>query len=152
MAVLLLCVGYFAAHGDQGTDEAQILSMIERTRQAVQDKNLSDAMSHVSADYRDGMGINYDRLRMVGVEAFRSASEINLKVYSPKVKLHGENADVDTQVSITVGGPGGINLYPARAVTLKLRKEPTRRFMFFHVQEWKIISTDGLPMPADAGA
>ena len=151
LVVILIVTGYFVTHRDQGTDEAQIVATIDRGQEAIREKNLSKAMSCISSNYKDENGYNYDRIRLFGVEIFRSEADYNIKVTTPQIKVNGNDAVAVAKVGVTVGGGGGSSIYPTREITLRLKKEPVRRLLIYKVPEWKVISMENAVPMMDMG-
>jgi hypothetical protein len=151
LIIVLWGVGYIVAHKDQGPDAQQVTATVYRGRDAIQEKDLSKAMSCVSPAYHDGADYDFDRIRMLGVELFRAEAKYEVKMDQPKVKINGDRADVVTNITINYGHGDTTAMIPSRELTLHLRKEPTRKFLIYHVPEWKITAIDGIPNAGDSG-
>lgn len=151
LVAVLVIAGYFAAHRDLGSDREQILATINTGREGIQEKNLEKTMTCISPNYKDIAGNDYDRLRIFGMEIFRSEKGYNVKISDPKIVVRGDDAEASAKVGVTFGGGDGSSVYPTRDITLHFKKEPTRQFLLYHAPRWKVISMENAVPTMDTG-
>lgn len=143
LVVGLLVTGYVIANKDQGSDQDQILAVIERGRQAIESKSPSDAVSCISKSYKDE-NMKYDQLRVLISHALTAKPSFEVSVDSPTVAVSGNAGTANTKVGITaIDGDSRENAFSGKVI-LHLQKEKTRKFIIYSVNEWKITSIDGI--------
>jgi ketosteroid isomerase-like protein len=150
LVAIILIVGYFGVHKDQGSDEDQIRAVIEQGQEAIREKSLSKAMSCISPDYKDQAGNDYDRIRVWGMQIFRAEATYTPQVSNVKVTIKGDDAVVTAKVGVKLSGNFD-QIVPTRDVTLHLKKEPTQRYLIYHVPMWKVTSMENVVGSIDSG-
>lgn len=146
----MLVVGYMAANRDQGSDEEQILAVIERGRQAIERKSLDSAISCISNDFSGDGLLNRDRLRMLAAEAFRENRSYQVEVDTPRVEIGRDRARAGTHVLVTATGETGTERVFSGDVVLHMAKERVRRYLIFPAREWKVTGMEGIsPITTD---
>ncbi|MHC4389806.1 MAG: hypothetical protein ACYS22_00650 [Planctomycetota bacterium] len=94
-AAALLITGTWLFVRDSGSEEDRVRSVIEAMIQGAEDKNVGDVMKNVSAEYKDGGGLDKKELRNM-VRAFMLRGGFGTKIRVNRVS--------PTHVSITPDG------------------------------------------------
>ena len=142
--VILLAVGYIAVNYGRGSDEDQIIGVIENGRQAIQKKSLSAANSCISKDYSDEYGLNADRIKFFASQAFRSKSQFEVVVDTPQIQINGDQAEAKTHVSLTVINTEERHEAFSGDVVIHLKKDKAHRYLIYPVRVWKVTEMTGL--------
>lgn len=135
--VAVLGFGYISAHkGLNKPDEILIRELFVKGEQSVETKDLRGAMSCISPTYKGQFGGNYDGLRLLVGQAFRSESNFDIQMDAPKVTLKGDDAVATSKVTIT--NTNGREQLFSNDITVGLKKETERRYFIFPVKVWKV--------------
>lgn len=122
------------------SNEEQIQALLAEGETAIESRNVRQAMSLVSADYKDSIGFTYPTLRIEVMQAFRSADAFDVILGHPKIHISGNSAVVNLDVSVAAIRAGERQNVFSSPVSLKLRLERQTRYFFFHTPKWRIIS------------
>jgi hypothetical protein len=155
VALLLGGVGWLRAlaYAPQGTDAQQIVAQIQRAQRAAEMLSASGLMRVVSADYKDENGITRpvlgyqtrDRLREAqSLEATISMARLQIQV-DPARKEATSVVPLELRITGKQGGVQTLTMTP----TVNWRKEPTRRFLLFPVEEWRVVRVAGMESVAE---
>ena len=144
-------VGWLIVNQDKRPDADQIRDLIERGRRAIEHKSLDAAMSCISENFSNNMGLNRDRLRMLAADAFRANMSYEVVMDAPDVTVNGDQAQAKTHVAVSGISGGGREPVFSGEVALRLAKERVHRYLIFPTREWKITGIDGLGRIMDFG-
>lgn len=145
IAVIALAIGYFAANRSTGSDQDQIIALIEQGRQSVETKSIDSAMSCVSKSYEDEAGMNYDRIKLLISEALRSESRYEVTIDTPIIEVEGaDKARAKAHVTVfSVNSESKQEIFSSDVAFL-LTRERTRKYLIFPTREWKVSGVGGL--------
>ena len=155
LVLLLGGVGWLRAlaYAPAGTDEQQIVAQIQRAQRAAEMLSASGLMRVVSADYKDENGITRpvlgyqtrDRLRTAqSLEATIPMNRLQIRV-DPGRKEAVSVVPLELRITEKEGGAHTLTMNP----TVNWRKEPTRRFLLFPVEEWRVVRVTGMESVAE---
>lgn len=145
VAIIALAMGFFAVNRDKGTDEGQIVGLIECGRQAVEQKSVDAAASCISKSYADESGMKYDQLRVLIADAFRSENKYEVTVDTPIIEMDGtDKAHAKARVTVTtVHNGAGAEVFSGD-VAFFLTKENVRKYLIFPTREWRVTGIGGI--------
>jgi hypothetical protein len=124
----------------------QINLLLEKGKTAIEEKDLKAAISCVSKDYSDPAGLRFDTLRLQAIQAFRAEGRYRVLLENTDIQVEDDAAVIKTDVSIALGTDDAkMHQMFADTVTLTLRKEKSKRWLVMPVENWKVISFEGLP-------
>jgi hypothetical protein len=132
----------------KGNDAAQIRAMLDAAEQAVESRNVSGMMRHVSEEYRDGNGLRRDQIRLYTMQTLRDAERVDVTISEPSLRIQvepdGKSATLSGDFSLSLSDTLG-TAFPTRHfhLTLDLKKEPARIFLVFPTHAWRVVSADG---------
>lgn len=150
----LAAVGLFflIRGGPPRSDQEQIQAVLTEGERAVEEKDLSAIMQYVSKDYKDDLGLNRDRMRLLIAQTFREHGPIYVALNNVSIQPQGETATVSATVTIEAQGKESnetsSNTYP---MTLQFRKEPGYRFLVIPTEYWRVVSAGGSGFQLDSG-
>lgn len=144
IALAYLVVAY--ATLDRHSDLEQINALIRKGIKAVQNRDVTAAVSCISPNYRDNAGYNYDRLRFVLGKAMSGEPDYILTTSRPVVRAQGDQAEVTLHV--VVKHPIGAVIYD-RDITLELAKEKTYHMLIMPTRQWRVVGTANLGLSAE---
>jgi len=147
--IVLIYVVVAYATLDRRSNLDQISALVQQGIQAVQDRNVTAAVSCISPNYSDDAGFNYDRLRFVLGKAMNSEPDYVLTTSRPVVRTHGDQADVTLHV--VVKHPVGAIIYD-RDVTLELAKDRSYHMLIIPTRRWLVVGTKNLGLRNDDSA
>ena len=79
--------------------------VIMNGEKAIENEDLPGVMSHVSEDYDDGFGMDYERLEKWFVNHFRSYDDIKIFIPYKKISVNNDIAVCSLRVSIGARNP-----------------------------------------------
>ena len=141
-----LAVGLFflIRGGPPRSDTEQIQAILTEGERAVEEKDLSAIMRHVSKEYKDDLGLNRDRLRLLIGQTFREHGPLYVTLNSVSIQPQGETASVSAAVTVEAQDKEtqqtSSNTFP---MTFQLKKEPGYRFLVFPTSYWRVVSAGG---------
>ncbi|MEN6521490.1 MAG: hypothetical protein ABFD46_10135 [Armatimonadota bacterium] len=145
IVVIALAAGYFVVNRNTGSDQDQIFTLIDRGRQSVESKSLDSAMSCVSKNCKDEGVMNYDRIKLLISEAFRSESKYEATVDTPAIEMEGTGkARAKAHVTVFAVRSDAKQEVFSGDMTFLLTKERTRKYLIFPTHEWKVSGVEGL--------
>ena len=143
LVLVLLGVRYQVALNRQTeSDEQQIASLIQRGESGVERKNAREAMSIVSKDYKDSIGMTYRVMQIRVANALDSAENPDVTITQPVIRTNGDEGTMQFHVRV-VDRRNDTNLFE-HDMTLQLRKEKLHKYLIFTSHEWRVTSTQGL--------
>ncbi len=120
--------------------QSAIRSVLREGATAIEAKNMTSTMSHVSRRYLDENGFNYLAVHRVFGVAFNRFQRIDVKLGDVTVKISGDKAAAQVALQVLVqaqrdtgyviGAPGAPDL-----VTINFSKEPLA---------WRVVSVNGI--------
>ncbi|MDI6827562.1 MAG: hypothetical protein QME62_03650 [Armatimonadota bacterium] len=122
------------------SDDEQIQALLAEGEIAIENKNIRQAMSLVSADYKDSAGFTYQTLRLEAMQAFRNADGFDVILEHPRMQINRDFASVEIDVTITAITNGQRHNVFSSPINLSLRREKQTRYLFFHMPKWRITS------------
>jgi hypothetical protein len=151
IVVIALAFGYLAANRSQGSDNDQIIALIEQGRHAVETKSVDSAMSCISKNYDGEAGLNRDKLRLLIADAFRnSEAKFEVSVDTPVIEMQGKDkARADANVIISASNSGAKQDIFSGRIGLFLTRERTRKYFIFPTREWRVTGIGGLDKLSD---
>lgn len=153
-ALLLLIGGFLIFHtqsGPQPTPEDRIIEALHDAQTAARNRDLNGVMDLVSEDFRSG-DWNKQRLRLVLARTLRDSrgEHYDVHVNAPRI-LPSPDHDPNKRVVITQASvfwsDTGEDIWGTNPVTLVMRQETTRHWLFFTEPRWRIISVSELNLP-----
>ena len=131
---------------DRRSDEAQIAALVASGTKAVQQRDLSTAMSCISKKYKDKSGMNYERLRVVIAQTLQAETDYTVRTTTQSVKLNGDKAIVEVHVDVRSNNDGN-SMYD-RDLTISMHKESARHALILPVKVWRVTSFTNLGLSA----
>jgi hypothetical protein len=122
--------------------------MIDASEQAVEQRNVSGMMRHVSEEYRDSNGLRRDQIRLYVAQTLRDADTVTVNISEPSLRIQlapdGKEATCEFDASFSTTDTTG-TAFPTRHfhLTLDLKKEPARIFGAFPTHAWRVTSASG---------
>jgi len=152
LAAVLLIVGivaYFLPSASPETSETLIRQSLRDAESAAKARRVADVMEVISDDFQAGLW-NKARLRLTLVRSLRNGRGVEYDVHvneprilpSPKGNL-GERL-VITRFSAFYSGSGE-DIWGSDLLTLVMRQETRRRYLFFTRPRWRIVSVVNAP-------
>ncbi len=132
---------YALATVDRRADDARIRSMIADTVTAIQNRDLGGTIACLSRHYRDDQGLNYERLRMLAAQSLRIETDYTASAEIDSLEIRADSATVELRAAVRAADT---NYLYNRALTLHLRKEPTRHMGVIPTQVWRVVKVDNL--------
>jgi hypothetical protein len=130
------------------TDEAKILRVIDKGRQAIEDKSLRRAMAVLAPDYHDNLGFTAQSVRPILQRLFFGVEGLRIEVLSQSLPVMAPSGEPRTAtVTLAVAVSGGVQGQPVylmgmpsapAVVTITLRQDGRR---------WLISGVTGLMRP-----
>ncbi len=145
LAIVVIYVATAMLTVDRQSDQAQIDTLIAQGVTATQNRNLSDLVSCVSRDYKDDSGLNYDRLRVVLAQAFKSETNYTVTTSKQTTDMDGDKATVTLHVILK--NPGGV--FYDRDLTILLAKEDARHMLIVPTKAWRVVGSKNLGFGGD---
>ncbi len=145
LLIILVSIATYLIWGfatlDRRPDKVQVRSLINAVEEAIRDRNLQALMSCISRNYRDDEGINYDRARLLAMEAFQIERPYDVKAKIVSMKVSGMLAElqIDAQAEFLDDG----EVYK-RNLVVHLRKERARHALLIPKRIWKVTKVEGL--------
>ncbi len=150
-AALLCLVGvglFLRQNGPPLSDTDQIREVLSLGEEAVESHNVPAMMGLVSKDYKDDMGFNKDRLRLLAMNAFRDQESTWVTLDNVSIQPKGDSAVVNTDLTVESTSRQSENTtHETYPITLTLRKEPGYRFLVLPTQRWRVIKASGAGLP-----
>lgn len=125
-----------------GTEQDQITAMILRSESGVERKKASEAMSIVSKDYKDNIGMTYGMMRIRVADALNSAERPDVTLTNPVIQVNGDQATMSFHAQ--VADRRNDTILFDHNLTINLRKEKLHKYLIFTTHEWRVTSTQGL--------
>ncbi len=122
-----------------GDDRRQIILMVAKLEQAIEQRRTSTVMRYISRDYHDGYGFDRRMIQRLVLQAARQAQPIDLVVQLGSISLEGDLATVHVEADYAVGAPVGAGESTHVSGELLLRRERGG---------WKVLRSDGWQGPA----
>ncbi|MCL5103562.1 MAG: hypothetical protein M1133_05535 [Armatimonadetes bacterium] len=148
-AIVLGYVIYAFATVNRVGDETQLRALFADATTAVQKRDLSGAISHVSPYYKDDSGMNYDRLRMLCAQALRIETQYNTETTIKSLTINGDKATAEARFVVTPQA-GRSHLY-ARDVTVYLAKEDAWHALIIPTKVWRVTRIESLGLNPQEG-
>jgi hypothetical protein len=124
------------------SEEEEIAALIQRGETGVERKKTSEAMSIVSKDYKDSIGMTYGMMRIRVADALNSAERPDVTITQSAIRTSGDEATMRFHVRV-VDRRNDSTLFE-HDLTINLRKEKPHRYLIFTSHEWRVTSTQGL--------
>jgi hypothetical protein len=124
------------------SDEELILTLLQRGQTAVEHTDPRAAMSVVSPNYKDSMGLTYRLIRGRATQALTSGVQPDVTILNPVIRINGHDAVVDAHVRITDTKSEGGQLFD-HDLQFRLHKEKIRKYLVFSTMEWRITAIEG---------
>jgi hypothetical protein len=136
------------AYAPAGTDEQQIVAQIQRAERAAELLSSSGLMRVVSGDYKDENGITRPVLGHQARARFQEATNMDVTVPLRQLRIQVDpdrrkatsSGPVELRITDRQGQTHPYSLNP----TVDWRKEPTRRYLLFPVEEWRVVRVQGM--------
>ena len=130
------------AQRPRGTDTEQLMQMLFDGERAAERRSTQGVTRFLARDYRDSLGNNKDRMRLLVRDAILRFQGMDVIVEEPRIDLDEGSASgtVAFQVRVVAGPETGGS--PSQIV-LRVVKEPVRYYWLFPGAEWRIQSADG---------
>jgi len=119
-----LVAWHFLTPSASKDDRQQILEIVARVEQAIEEKKVSQALDHVSQDYYDESGNDRRSLQRLAIAAFREAEAFELVVQVTDLQIDGDQATLIADVDFAVGQPVAAGSSTRLQVAAELRREP----------------------------
>ena len=155
IALLLLIAGgvlFVAIPREARSPEELIRASLRDAEAAAKARHVSGVMETVSESFQAGMW-NKARLRLTLMRSMRDGRGVDydVRVNEPHI-LPSPKGDPDERLVITrlsaFYSDSGENLWGSGPLTLVMRKESRRRYLFFPEPYWRIVSIVGVPPTA----
>ena len=149
--ILVLGVGvYSILTRPKLTDTKQIQALLLRGQAAIEKKNVKEAMSCLSAAYKDSAGYNYDTMRFQVIEAFKSDAKYEVDLKNTSIVINGDTAHVQAYLVFSMTQELEHQTQNSNGmVGIDLKKEDSKRWLVFPTKTWKITSISGGPSMLD---
>lgn len=158
MAVLLLSIGiavlFVALSPPKISAEQGIRQSLQEAEDAGKARNANRVMNVISEDFQAGMW-NKKRLYIYLLRAMRQGRGMDYDVHVNKPRILPAAKDKPTQrvviskVSAFYTGTGE-DIWGSGAMTLVMRQETRRKWIFFEEPVWRIVSIANIPpLPAE---
>lgn len=153
-AVFLLIGGFLILRtrtGPEPTPEERIAQALHDAQEAARNRDLNGVMDLVSDDFRSGE-LNKQRLRLLLSRELRDSRGTNYDVHvnAPRI-LPGPKGDPKQRIVITQASvfwaDTGDSIWGSNPITLLMREESERRWLFFTQPRWRIVSVNELNLP-----
>jgi len=147
ICALAAALVYFHASGrPKPSDEEHIQMLLAKGQSAIERKDLKGVMSCISKDYSDSAGFTFDILRAQALEAIGTEGQYDVLLEHTSVEAHRNTAIANTQVTVYLAlDHNGMHQLFNGPITLRLRKEESKRFLVIPTRIWKVMRIDGLP-------
>jgi hypothetical protein len=142
---ILLLLGFWyqiSLNRQVGTEQDQITALVLRGESGVERKKASEAMSIVSKDYKDNIGMTYGMMRIRVADALNSAENPDVTLTNPVIQVNGDQATMSFHARVADRRNDSI-LFDHN-LTINLRKEKLHKYLIFTTHEWRVTSTQGL--------
>lgn len=116
------------------SEEEKIISMLDSVEMWLERKNVKKVMEHVSMQYRDDEGRNYESLRLYLQRIVRDYKTIRVTRTLPEVKVQG-----DTAIVIDTFGTVAEPYDPVQDLPVNIQGK-VQITMVKEREEWKILS------------
>ncbi|MGC9317777.1 MAG: hypothetical protein ACP5KN_07065 [Armatimonadota bacterium] len=116
------------------SDEMQVIRLIADVERAVEQKDVSGLMQHISHDYEDERGYTRRLVQRLVLAGARDPRTIDLSVDVSDVDVQGDRATFVAEVDYFVDGSVAAGASQHLTVVGNLRKEGRR---------WRVVSADG---------
>lgn len=125
-------------------DPVRVTHTVREMASAVEKRDVRELMAHVSASYKDAMGFDRNRLRLLAADALRETERLSVSVDVTKVDLRGDLATVELTASVAGTLKGGAEL-PEMTQPLRffMAKEPARRLWVLPTTAWRVTGVEG---------
>jgi hypothetical protein len=160
VALLLVSVGIFWIAGTIGprkTPDELIQESLADAETAAKHRNPAGTMEVISAKFQSGMW-NKDRLRLVLARSMQQGRGVDydVRVNAPRIfpspTGNPDERIVISRLSAFYTGTGE-DIWGSGPLTLVMRKEAQRKWLFFSEPRWRIVSVANVPpLPGDADA
>jgi hypothetical protein len=127
-------VYYWRATGSGGDARREVLELVARVAQGIEQKRTSQVLDCVSQDYRDESGNDRRELTRLAVAAFREREPFDLVVDVADLVISGDQATLTADVEFAVGQPVSAGSSTRLQVTAKLQRERSG---------WKLVGAEG---------
>ncbi|MFQ3550024.1 MAG: hypothetical protein SNJ70_09780 [Armatimonadota bacterium] len=141
IAVVVYVVGAYVTF-DRSSDEQQIISAIENSAKAVEEKDLGKLFKPVSREYKDSSGMNYEKARVLIAQGLSGDTNYNASVSIGNIEFASDMATVNVKAHITELRTGR-TIYN-RQITLNFRQEPARHALFIPIKKWRVVSSSDI--------
>lgn len=116
------------------SDRVQILRLIADVERAVEQKDVSGLMQHISEDYEDERGYTRRMVRRLVLAGARDPRTVDLSVDVADPEIKGDRATFVAEVDYALDGSAAVGETQHLTVVGHLRKEG---------RDWKVVSADG---------
>ena len=122
------------------TDEKRIISVINKSEDAVADKNIDKLMEYVSYNYRDDYGASYIQIKKILQTVLSRLNDIKIERTITKISLRENFAETELDVRVIASegeNRGYIIGDPGQAAAIKIFFEKSS-------YKWLIIKVEGV--------
>lgn len=148
-AIVVAYFIYAFATVNRAGDEAQLRALFADATVAIQQRDLGGAISHVSQNYKDDSGTNYDRLRMLTAQALRIETKYNAESTINRLTITGDQATASVHFVVNPQA-GGSTLY-TRDLTIYLAKEKAWHALVIPAKVWRVTRIESLGLSPQEG-
>lgn len=150
--IFLLTAGlllFSGARGPKPTPEMRIAEALSDAEEGARRRRVSDVMEVVSKDFRAG-SLNRDRLRLLLMRSLNQGRGVryDVQVTKPRIfpspKGRANERLVVSRFSVFFTDSGD-SIWGTDSVTLVMREETRRKWLFFQEPHWRIVSIANLP-------
>jgi len=139
VVVIFLVVGgaaiwYFALRPKPLSDREQIINMVVKLEQAVEERKVSEVMSYVASDYHDPQGYDRRLVQDLVIGALRQSASIDIVSQIKDIQIQDDTATLKLEVDYAIGAPVGAGETSHISPIATLRREHGG---------WKIVSATG---------
>lgn len=149
VVALAAVLGYNKLFAPPLSDREQIRALLASGEAAIEGRNMSAAMACVSKGYEDESGLNRDALRLQVIEAFRNIDGYDLTVTTEEMRIDGKEAQARILVILAAVEDGERHEVFSGPITVRLREEPSRRYLVLPSKAWRVTGMTGLPLSGD---
>jgi hypothetical protein len=151
--LLLIAVVMMAAHntGPPLTPEQEIVVSLHDAQQAAEHRNLDGVMELISDDFHGGSWTK-PRLQLYLSREMNNSRGMSYDVHvnAPRI-LPAPNGDPNERMVVTQASvfwaDTGEDIWGTNPVTLVMRRETRRHWIFFTQPEWRVVGVGELSLP-----
>jgi len=140
LAALATYAGVSVATLDRSSDTKKLEAVVAQAAKSVSTRNLDGIISHVSENYKDSSGLNYQRLRMIIAQSLRSDSDYACDAAVRSLSITGDRADVGVRVKVRGADLGTVY---ERDITLHFIRERAMHNWIIPTTVWRVNDAEG---------